>query len=137
MIDFTTFNKVIGTAALADSAVTSTKIDFTTINMSAPTTTVITNYGNITAQTSKTMTKSGFLVGKAVCLQSNTHAHITLANDDAANILAGIPFEIGSDNFQIGFCIPVYKGQTIYFRLGSNAQFEHVRLVASHSSAAL
>lgn len=115
----------------------SLKIDFTTINMSAPTTTVITNYGNITAQTSKTMAKSGFLVGKAVCLQSGTHAHITLANDDDANILGGIPFEVESSNFQIGFCIPVYKNQTIYFRLGVNAQFEHVRLVASHSPAAL
>jgi len=130
-------NAAVTSGKIANGAVTSEKIDFTTINMSAPTTTVITNYGTISSQGSRVMAQSGFLVGKAVCLQSDTHAHLTLANDDDTDILAGIPFEIGSSNFQIGFCVPVYKGQTIYFRLGSNAQFEHVRLVASHSAAAL
>lgn len=122
---------------LADNAVTNAKMNYAQINHPAPTTTVITNYGTISSQGSRVMAQSGFLVGKAVCLQSDTHAHLTLADNDDTDILAGIPFELGSSNFQIGFCIPVYKGQTIYFRLGSNAQFEHVRLVASHSAAAL
>ena len=130
-------DSAVTTAKLANTSVTNAKMNYAQINHPAPTTTVITNYGTISSQTSKTMAQSGFLVGKAVCLQSNTHAHLTLTNDDNACILAGIPFEDNSNNSQVGFCVPVYKGQTIYFRLGSNAQFEQVRLVASHSSAAL
>lgn len=130
-------DSAVTAAKIANTSITNAKMNYAQINHPAPTTTVITNYGTISSQGSRVMAQSGFLVGKAVCLRSDTHAHLTLSNDDDAGILAGIPFELGSENFQIGFCIPVYKGQTIYFRLGSNAQFEHVRLVASHSSAAL
>ena len=115
---------------------TSEKVDWTTIKHTAPTSTVITTYGTISSQTSKTMSQSGFLVGKAVTLNSNAHAHISLSNDDDGAIVGGIPFTLYDNNFQVGFCVPVYKGQTVYFRLGGNAQFEHVKLVASHSSAA-
>ena len=130
-------NSAVTTDKIADTSVTSAKIDWTTIRHPALTTTVITDYGTISTQGSRTMAQSGFLIGKAVTFASDTHAMVTLSADDDSYIVGGIPFTLYNDNTQIAFCIPVYKGQTIYFRKNGSAQFEKVKLVASHNGAAV
>lgn len=111
----------------------SDKVDVATFAMTAPVNEVVTNLGSIPAgNTSRTMAASGFLCGKAVVLAPGNHAVVCLtANDQTA--VAGIPYMDNVNNGQVAFCVPVYNGQTIYFRAStSNAQFEGVRLLKSH-----
>lgn len=125
----------VSTNSIADGAITSDKVDWTTFTMLAPVNEAITSFGTIPAgNTSYTMAGSGFLCGKAIILASGTHAVVCLAaNDDTA--IAGIPYMDSSNNAQVAFCIPVYAGQVIYFRASaSNARFEEVRLLKSNLS---
>ena len=120
------------TPKIADGAVTSDKVDWSTMKMPAPTTTVLQSYGTITSNQEFTIPYTGFMVGKAVSLGSSKRAFFGLAASDQGPFLGGIPFTDYTGNNQVAFCFPVVAGQKIYSRCsGSGAAImEEVKLVA-------
>ena len=133
-------NASIPTGAIADSAITTPKIAdsaITAVKMSgasAPIATDTTAYGTISSSTSKTLAHSGFLTGKAVVGASGSYAYVATKNS-ADYAVGGIPYYEGGQNnpnIQVVFCVPVYKGQTIYLNCSANGQFENVKLVKSN-----
>lgn len=146
-------NGVVATASIADGAITTAKIAgggvstakiadgaITPAKMSsapAPINTSIMDYGAISATTTKVMPSSGFLIGKAVVSASDKSCYISLTND-STYALGGIPYAYGTiTNLQVAFCVPVHKGQTIYFNCSpDNAHFESVNLIQSNFSIA-
>lgn len=127
----------ITTNAIADGAVTSAKVDWSTIKCSAPIPTVIKNIGTVTSNRSYTASANGFLIGKGVALASGGKAGVFLTDSDIYCI-GGVPYTDYSGNTQVAFCVPVYKGQTVYFKMsGGSSRLEEVKLVASHSEAGI
>ena len=105
----------------------------------APTATILEDIGTIKSTRSYTAPSNGFLIGKGVSLASQGRAFVSLVNSQDYCI-GGIPYNDypgNNQNSQVAFCIPVYKGQTVYFIVSGNAQLEQVRLVASHSEAGI
>lgn len=142
-VPFTLADNSVTTAKIAGTAVTTAKIAdaaITPAKMSvAPgvTTTVVTNYGTISASTSKVMASSGYIIGKALVSADDKSCYVSLTNDSTFAI-GGIPYAYGSvTNLQIAFCIPVFKGQTIYFICSaSDAHFEEVKLIKNNFDVA-
>ena len=127
----------ITTNMIADGAVTASKVDWSTIKCSAPIPTVLENIGTVTSNRSYTAPANGFLLGKGVVLASGGKAGVFLTNSDTYCI-GGIPYSDYSGNIQVAFCVPVYKGQTVYLRIsGGSSRFEEVKFVASHSEAGI
>lgn len=127
----------VTTSRIEDGAVTSDKIDWTTIKHSTPTATILRNIGTITSTQSYTAPSNGFLIGKGVSWANGGKAGVFLTNSDDYCI-GGIPYTEYPGNNQVAFCIPVYAGQTVYFRVsGGSSRLEQVRLVASHSEASI
>lgn len=127
----------VSTNSIADGAVTSDKIDWTTFKHPAPTTTILENIGSITSSRSYTAPSNGFLIGKGVSWANGGKAGVFLTNSDNY-VVGGIPYTEYTGNNQVAFCVPVYKGQTVYFRVsGGNSRLEQVQLVASHSEAGI
>lgn len=127
----------VTTNNLANGAVTSDKVDWSTIKHSAPTGTALEVTGAVSSSRSYTATASGFLIGKGVTLTSGGKAGVFLTDSDDFCV-GGITYTDYSGNIQVAFCIPVYKGQTVYFRIsGGSSRLEQVRLVASHSEAGI
>lgn len=123
----------VTTTKVADNAITPAKMS----SAPAPINTSIMDYGAISATTTKAMPASGFLIGKAVVSASDKSCYISLTND-STYALGGIPYAYGTiTNLQVAFCVPVHKGQTIYFNCSpSDAHFEAVKLVQSNFSIA-
>lgn len=112
-------------------------VDWTTIKHSAPTGTALEVTGTVSSSRSYTATASGFLIGKGVTLTSGGKAGVFLTDSDDFCV-GGITYTDYSGNIQVAFCVPVYKGQTVYFRIsGGSSRLEQVRLVASHSDAGI
>ena len=127
----------ITTNMIADGAVTASKVDWSTIKCSAPIPTVLENIGTVTSSRKYTSPANGFLLGKGVVLASGGKPGVFLTNSDSYCI-GGIPYSDYSGNIQVAFCVPVYKGQTVYLRIsGGSSKFEEVKLVASHSEAGI
>lgn len=127
----------ITTNMIADGAVTAKKVDWSTIKHSAPTLTVLRTIGTVSSNQSYTAPANGFLIGKGVTLASGGKAGVFLTDSDTYCI-GGIPYTDYSGNVQVAFCVPVYKGQTVYLRIsGGSSRLEEVKLVASHSEAGI
>lgn len=127
----------ITTNMIANGAVTSAKVDWSTIKCSAPIPTVLQTIGTVRSNRSYTVPDNGFLLGKGVALTSGSKAGVFLTDSDTYCI-GGIPFTDYSGNIQVAFCVPVYKGQTVYLRMsGGSSRLEEVKLVASHSEASI
>ena len=127
----------ITTNMIADGAVTSAKVDWSTIKHSAPIPTVIQTIGTVKSNRSYTAPANGFLLGKGVTLASGGKAGVFLTDSDSYCI-GGVPYSDYSGNIQVAFCVPVYKGQTVYLRMsGGSSRLEEVKLVASHSEAGI
>lgn len=127
----------ITTNMIADGAVTAEKVDWSTIKHSAPIPTVLQTIGTVSSSRSYTAPSNGFLIGKGVTLANGGKAGVFLTNGDDY-MLGGIPYTEYPGNNQVAFCIPVYKGQTVYFIVsGGNSRLEQVKLVASHSEAGI
>lgn len=117
--------------------VTSSDIDWSTIKHSAPTTTILETIGTVSSNRSYTAPSNGFLIGKGISWANGGQAGVFLT-DSNNYMVGGIPYSEYSGNNQVAFCIPVYKGQTVYFRMsGGSSRLEEVRLVASHSEASI
>lgn len=107
---------------------TSDNIDYATIKCPFPSTTIITNYGDVTATRTITPTKNCFLIGKAVALSSGSAAEISYDG----NIIAGIPhyYSGASDpNIQVGVCVLLRKNQAYKLRIDGNGRFELLKTV--------
>lgn len=127
----------VTTSRIEDGAVTSDKIDWTTFKHPAPTATILETIGTITSTRSYTAPSNGFLIGKGVSWASGGKAGVFLTNSDNY-MVGGVPYTEYAGNNQVAFCVPVYKGQTVYFRVsGGSSRLEEVRLVASHSEAGI
>ena len=127
----------ITTNMIADGAVTASKVDWSTIKCSAPIPTVLENIGTVTSSRKYTSPANGFLLGKGIVLASGGKAGVFLTDSDSYCI-GGIPYSDYSGNIQVAFCVPVYKGQTVYLRIsGGSSRFEEVKLVESHSEAGI
>lgn len=100
--------------------------------MPAPSGSVLQDFGIISENKSISITKSGFLIGKAVTFASGKHALLSATESDSGVYLAGIVYTEVNTNNQIAFCIPVVAGQTIYARCSGNTtgRLEQVRLVS-------
>lgn len=110
----------------------SDKIDWTTLKQDAPTTTVQQNIGNITSSRAVSFTKNGWLIGKAVTFTSGSSAFLCLGSSlNNSRIIGGIPYNATGVNIQVGFCIPVYSGMSIYFSCSGTNQgvFEGVSVM--------
>ena len=119
----------IQSANIANSAVKSQNIDWTTIErIPSPTTTVLSNIGDIASSTTISITQNGFIIGKAVTLSEGS-ATISLTNDNSGFILGGIPYTNYSGNMQVGFCVPVRSGETIYCVLQGGGKLEGLKIV--------
>lgn len=116
---------------LPNEVITAAKVNWTTMKIPTPSTTVITDFGTITSNKALSITKSGFITGRAVTFSSGKHAMICLTASDSGIALGGIPYTEVTVNNQVFFCAPVRAGQTVYARVsGSNAgQLETVKLV--------
>lgn len=118
-------------------SVSSGDIDWTTFKHPAPTATILETIGTITSTRSYTAPSNGFLIGKGVSWANGGKAGVFLTNSDNY-MVGGIPYTEYAGNNQVAFCVPVYKGQTVYFRVsGGSSRLEEVRLVASHSEAGM
>lgn len=127
----------ITTNMIADGAVTAEKVDWSTIKHSSPIPAVLQTIGTVTSNRNYTAQANGFLIGKGVTLASGGKAGVFLTDSDIYCI-GGIPYTDYSGNVQVAFCVPVYKGQTVYFRMsGGSSRLEEVKLVASHSEASI
>lgn len=127
----------VQTTNILDGAVTSDKVDWTTFKHPAPTATILETIGTITSTRSYTAPSNGFLIGKGVSWANGGKAGVFLTNSDNY-MVGGIPYTEYAGNNQVAFCVPVYKGQTVYFRVsGGSSRLEEVRLVASHSEAGI
>ena len=127
----------VTTNMIADEAVTASKVNWTKIKCSAPIPTVLENIGTVKSNRKYTASANGFLLGKGIVLASGGKAGVFLTDSDSYCI-GGIPYSEYSGNIQVAFCVPVYKGQTVYLRVsGGSSRFEEVKLVESHSEAGI
>jgi hypothetical protein len=93
----------------------------------APTATRLHAFGNISGNTSISITDDGFLVGKAITTAADGHAMVNLENTDSGPFLGGIPY-CAPNGVQVAFCIPCHAGQTFYARC-ENGRLEGVNIV--------
>lgn len=117
----------VTTPKLASGAVTSSKVDWTTMRFPAPVDTVLQDIGDVTGNTAISISYDGFLTGKAITNNTDGYAMVNLANSDNGPFLGGIPY-CAPNAVQVAFCIPCHAGQTFYARCG-NGRLERVKIV--------
>lgn len=85
---------------------------------------IITDFGDITSDTTYTATENCFITGKAFNTAANGNAYIVV-NDCQ---VGGLMYTSSSSMIQVGLCIPLAKGQTAYFTR-RDGQFQNIRIV--------
>lgn len=122
-------NGAIGSDQLADEAVTADKIDYASLlRFPVASTDVLTEIGNITSTQYYTVPNTGFLCGKACAIAPGEKVYVTV-NSDESGAIAGILYKGPEvNNIQVGFSVPVRKGDTIAFVMEGGCQLQGLRI---------
>ena len=121
---------VLNTNQIADSSITSSKIDFTTLGPGD----LHTEYGSITSTTTITPPIDGYLCFKSVIFRTQAAASGSCyVTDENGTVLAGIPYaEVAKGqndaNLQFQWAIPVSKSRTYTLQCSGYGQFQSVVL---------
>lgn len=126
-------SNAVQTSNINNSAVTTDKINGSAVTkakmhgMPCPDYgTTTTNWGTISATSSKTASADGFVVGKAIVSGADRYAYVSIGGLQ----VGGIPYTgTNVSNFQVAFCIPVKSGTSISFTCSSGDSFQGCRLL--------
>ena len=100
---------------------------------------LITDYGDISSNTTLTPSADGFLVGKTVLFRTQAAASGSgYISDEYGTTLGGIPYGevargVYDGNFQVSWVIPVMKGKNYSAIVSGNGQLQSVQLRAARS----
>lgn len=119
----------IGSTELASGAVQSQNVDYASLlRFPVASTDVLTDIGNITSTQYYTVPNTGFLCGKACAIAPGTKVYVTV-NSDESGAIAGILYKGPEvNNIQVGFSVPVRKGDTIAFVMEGGCQLQGLRI---------